>query len=317
MKKIILIFLGFSLCYLGSAQIEITNAPRWQLTFRVTDEGGSPIPNANVYAGYYVPPPLGRGEAGSRKEGVTDTNGLVTLSARSGPSVGFGADKVGYYSTSGLSHQWDWKSKIDGKWQPWNQTLDIVLKRIIKPIPMYAKRIDAEPPDNGKPVGYDLMVGDWVGPYGKGINTDIIFTREYNRKSLQDYDYRLTVSFPKVGDGIQQFSASSKNMEGSALRSPHQAPTNGYQPQIVKLNVSHPGQKLVFDYDENRIYIFRVRTATNDLGNVVSTHYGKIYGDFMQFKYYLNPTPNDRNLEFDPRQNLMTNLKPGEGVSEP
>ena len=29
----------------------------------------------------------------------------------------------------------------------------------------------------------------------------------------------------------------------------------------------------------------------------------------MQFKYYLNPTINDRNVEFDPKQNLMKNLK--------
>ncbi len=28
----------------------------------------------------------------------------------------------------------------------------------------------------------------------------------------------------------------------------------------------------------------------------------------MQMKYYLNPTPNDRNMEFDPSQNLFTNL---------
>ena len=32
---------------------------------------------------------------------------------------------------------------------------------------------------------------------------------------------------------------------------------------------------------------------------------------------YFNPTPNSRNVEFDPKQNLMTNLKPDEGVSEP
>ncbi len=55
----------------------------------------------------------------------------------------------------------------------------------------------------------------------------------------------------------------------------------------------------------------------DERGNIVSAHYGKIYGDFMQFSYYLNPTPNDRNVEFDPKQNLLKNLKSDEGVSAP
>ena len=106
-------------------------------------------------------------------------------------------------------------------------------------------------------------------------------------------------------------------MEGSGLRSPHEALTNGYQSQIVRLNVSHPGQKLIFDYDENRIYLFRVRTIIDDRGNILSAQYGKIYGDFMQFSYYLNLTPNDRNVEFDPKQNLLRNLNEFEGVNQP
>jgi hypothetical protein len=41
--------------------------------------------------------------------------------------------------------------------------------------------------------------------------------------------------------------------------------------------------------------------------------YGKIYGDFdadflrgrIGFTYYLNPEPNSRNMEYDPKQNLF------------
>ena len=64
-------------------------------------------------------------------------------------------------------------------------------------------------------------------------------------------------------------------------------------------------------------FYFRVRTKLDESGNVVSARYGKIYGDLAQFTYYFNPTPNDRNVEFDLKQNLMTNLKPNEGVSQP
>jgi hypothetical protein len=37
----------------------------------------------------------------------------------------------------------------------------------------------------------------------------------------------------------------------------------------------------------------------------------------MQFRYYLNPTPNDRNMECDPKQNLLKGLKSSEQVREP
>lgn len=37
----------------------------------------------------------------------------------------------------------------------------------------------------------------------------------------------------------------------------------------------------------------------------------------LRFTYYLNPTPNDRNVEFDPKRNLFTNLKSDERVTAP
>jgi hypothetical protein len=314
MKKmaLVLFIVGVGLI---NAQVEVPNAPQWKITLHVINEDGTPVTNATAFVDYYVPAPPPERQGGYKWTGLTDCSGCFTVAIHAGQHIGYGAEKPGYYSTDGLEYRF--QSEVDRKWQPWNPTNDIVLKRIIKPIPMYAKRIDAQPPADGNPVGYDLMAGDWVAPYGKGINPDILFTREYNRKSLQDYDYKLTVSFPKAGDGIQEFQVPYKNMEGSALRSPHEAPTNGYQPQIVRLNVSHPGQKLIFDYDENRVYFFRVRTVLDENGNVKSALYGKIYGDFMQFSYYLNPTPNSRNVEFDPKQNLMKNLKPLEGVEAP
>ena len=65
---------------------------------------------------------------------------------------------------------------------------------------------------------------------------------------------------------------------------------------------------------------FRVRTKYDDKGKVVEAFYGKIYGDIAMgwsyqgvssasFLYYFNPTPNDRNLEWDRKNNLCD--KPG------
>jgi len=52
-------------------------------------------------------------------------------------------------------------------------------------------------------------------------------------------------------------------------------------------------------------------------GNIGGVHYGKIYGDSMQFSYYLNPSSNDRNIEFDPKQNLLCGLQSFEQVTAP
>ena len=83
------------------------------------------------------------------------------------------------------------------------------------------------------------------------------------------------------------------------------------------------------DRDAEANYFFRIRTEVNEDGEVDYALYGKIYGD-IEFggagqegsylkvnAYYLNPTPNDLNLEFDPEKNLFTNLPSDEEVREP
>lgn len=297
----------------------------WNVTLKVVDDTGNPVTKARAWVSYGSPK---EGESidpfnsvGWAVAGLTDTNGTFVAShADRSWTLGINIKKDGYYPTSGsyqlyVPGQFDEQKVAANR----NATFTMTLKKIGKPIPMYAKRIDEEPPANSQPVGYDLEMGDWVGPYGKGVNSDIIFTREYNRKSLQDYDYTLTVNFPNSGDGIQEFTAPAFAQEGlsSELRSSQKAPADGYQQKWVQTDNRHPGKPIGTNRDPHHNYYFRVRTKIDDRGNIVSAHYGKIYGDFMQFKYYLNPTPNSRNIEFDPKQNLLKNLKLDEGVSEP
>ena len=71
---------------------------------------------------------------------------------------------------------------------------------------------------------------------------------------------------------------------------------------------------------QRKNYAFRVRTVLDERGQVAAALCGKIYDTIeyfpvesktakLRFTYYLNPAPNDRGLEFDPEQNLFTNLK--------
>jgi hypothetical protein len=319
MKTYICLILAALTCNCAMAQLNLSNLT-WKMTLKVVDEQGNPVSAANAGVGFYT------NSQPTSINGITDTNGLFSASETVEPSgggylLGFSAEKDGYYTTRS-------ELELDAKYDPikWNTTQTLVLRKVGKPIAMYAKWIRSEPPvfkKTGIPpivlntnIGYDLTVGDWVAPYGKGANTDINFTEEFNKRSAFDFSYKLTVSFPNAGDGIMEYT-EPESETGSGLRSPHEAPIDGYKPKLIKLNSAHPGEAGKSDYDPNRIYLFRVRTAIDHEGNIVSAHYGKIYGDFMQFSYYLNPTPNDRNIEFDPKQNLFGGLQSFEQVSAP
>lgn len=285
----------------------------WKANFRIINDAGLPIKGASVTVFYDAPPLSETSKDTGKITGLTDTDGMF-MATHHDQTYGlrFLVQKDGYYST-------DIQDDFHGVFSPekLNRNLNLVLKKIVKPIAMYAKQTtNLKLPVFGKPIGYDLMIGDWVGPYGKGVSTDIIFTKEYYEKASSDYYSKITVGFPKVGDGIQVFTPSDGE-KGSDFRSPYEAPADGYQSGLTREISARPGQPSKLEYDANRIYFFRVRTALDHDGNVVSAHYGKIYGDFMTIKYYLNPTPNSRNIEFDPKQNLLGGLEAFEQVHEP
>ena len=309
MKKLFFLTL-FVLAVNGAFAQTSADEHQWKATVKVVDESGLPVSKADVKVGYFT------NNDTVEIEGTTGTNGIFKASHTTSTfnyveyKLAFGVEKEGYYGTRS---ECDLGLPYDAA--KWNPTVTLLLKQVKKPIAMYAKRYVNDPP-LGQPVGYDLMVGDWVGPNGKGVNADIVFQNSAYRKSGADYEYKVKVTFPKVGDGIQIYSIPDSE-KGSGLRSPHEAPLEGYQTELDKERSAHPGQAPKNDDDPNRIYLFRVRTLKDHEGNIVSAHYGKIYGDFMQFTYYLNPTPNDRNIEFDPKQNLIQGLQSFEQVNAP
>jgi hypothetical protein len=271
----------------------------WRATAKVVDEDGAPVAKATVKVGYYT------NNTSVDIEGTTDRNGILVTTHTTSTfnyieyALSFGIEKNGYYGT---------RSKCDlglpYDLAKWNPTVTLLLKKVGKPIAMYAKQVTSlKVPEFNKTIGYDLMIGDWVGIYGKGINADLFFTEKHTDPKS---GYILSVSFPKPSDGIQEFSVPDAE-KGSGLRSSHEAPADGYLPEVAQTTMTNP----------NRNFYFRVRTKLDDSGNVVSCHYGKIYGDLAQFTYYFNPTINDRNVEFDPKQNLLGGLQSFERVSAP
>ena len=283
----------------------------WKVTLKVMDEAGQPVADVNASVGYYT------NRIGASINGLTDTNGIFTASHLSyGGELGFAAEKAGYYTTRKLYI-------LGFTYDPakWNLEETMVLRKVGNPVPMYAKRQEMKLLKEGEPLGFDLMTGDWVTPYGKGEHTDVFFTVQRKIVNDREYDANLTVTFPNKGDGI--VTAPSEPDTGSEFKTSRTALKNGYGPELA-LHYSHSERpKSVFGY------FIRVRTRLDDNGNVKSALYGKIRGNFrfyagtiaptagMGFDYYLNPTPNDRNVEFNPKKNLVRGVKSLEGVDAP
>jgi len=296
--------------------------PTAKITGKVIDEGGQPVSGAEVTIDFLIGRTDSVGTRDLTHKGVTVGDGTFSASDQTGIAAGLAVTKGGHYKT--VSGYYLFKAKKSGRWEPWNPTVEMVLKAIVNPIPMYARRVEtATIPVMGKPIGFDLVESDWVAPYGKGKVADFVFTLEKQYTSVdQPFDVTLTVRFSNEDDGIQSVFAPID--VGSELRLPRTAPEEDYQSELVKSTSRQAANAMIQrDFRDDQNYFFRVRTVKKD-NKIVSAYYGKIDGDIefwgnekLRFTYYLNPTPNDRNMEFDPKRNLLTGLKDRETVTNP
>ncbi len=325
----IVVFLMFFLT------VEGVNAQEGCVTVRVIDEFGQVIPNAFVSAGFGTMIKPGWGWGGGKPNtvtGYTDTNGICLIKGKGNDGeVGIAVLKDGYYGSGGFRITFTNATGIAvKKWQPWNPTVEVTLKRKVKPVSLYAIKygngIQKRLPELGQPIGFDLKKSDWVAPYGKGEVADFVFRLDsqlggMTRSGYQIFDATFTLSFSAPDDGIQ--SVYAKPSRGSALRLPRLAPERGYETNLVRRAYEHIDGSLVQRRDDQN-YFVRVRAKRDENGQIAGALYGKIHGEIefertgeIRFTYYLNPTPNDRNLEFDPKQNLCKNLSSLEEVRDP
>jgi len=324
-----------------------------KITIHVVDESGRSVTNApvstSVVDGHRMGSEFGEEPVYKRVTVFTDERGIAVMTAPGAP-VDFNfvvMDLPGYYFGGGT---FSFKESQIGRWQPWNPTAELVLKATGVQVPMYARKVwQQKIPDQGKTIGFDLMVGDWTPPYGKGKVSDFILQWDtVTTKTVTNsapswdgmrawtqsyYDSQLAIHFSNEADGIQSVAGDS----GSAMRLPRFAPENGYQSELIKRAGIDQGTNLVkglppktfikghTDYDKDANYFFRVRTKKEADGKIASALYGKIYGDFgenighgqINFAYYLNPEPNSRNMEFNTKSNLFKNLSSLEQVTAP
>ncbi len=325
MKRIVCICFCL-LAQLGLAQPYVPTTA----TIVVRDDRGQPVGGVSLDGGFRD---VSNAGARDRFEGVTDTNGVFVAKGSALIGVGVRARAEGYYETV-TSIPLDPGEGVEVG--HWDITIPVVLKRMRHPIPMYSRAVANPYISTFESVGkyrlhaisqYDLLNGQFVSPHGDGIVGDlrynwnmVIYSTNKAGRAL-DMEMNLEISMPNGVDGICRGisdggKGDSRN-EGSAYLSAYEAPTHGYTNRMSlywKVN----GTNSESNDDGHDLYYFRIRTQTNEAGVVTNALYGKIIGQINgRFTYYLNPTPNDRNVEFDPKQNLFTNLAPLEAVSVP
>ncbi|MDR2845118.1 MAG: hypothetical protein LBV28_03390 [Puniceicoccales bacterium] len=284
-----------------------------KITFVVKDDFGKPIPNVEfvMETFHHWEPGESFGKDIQRQyRGKTDATGKVVLNGQSINgrfACGMELDER-YHDRASLRYRF--KEKKNGRWEPWNPTIEIIYKPILKPIAMYHGEGRLKLPKRDEEIGFDLSLNDFVAPYGKGEQTDLIFKLEEKipyASAYKPYDYRLKITFPNKGDGIQSWYGPINRW---GLGVPRYAPIEGYESSLELK--SGRDEKDYFKQREDQNYFFRVRTQLDENGKTKSTLYGKIVGniDFwrngtIEFPYYLNPTPLDVNMENDPKKNLI------------
>lgn len=261
----------------------------------------------------------------------TDVNGFCTLKGKTNIGrAGCGVDKQGtkYYGAGGRGFQFTEKN-LFGVWQPDNLVATIRLQRVEHPIHLWVKKatLSLDKDISSLPDGrfyFDFLAGDFLPPLGNGRHADVMFTRDaredrgegVNGANIKGRSFRdmIRVSFLGKENGLAEIKCDDKS--GIRIR---QAPESGY---LSEYSIWHGvGKDLQFEssHNKDRDFCFRIRTECNDQGSISKAWYGKIYGDMkiwagenysvngVSFRYYLNPTPLDRNLEWDMKTNLCPN----------
>jgi hypothetical protein len=300
-------------------------APKACFRIKVIDtEAGMPIEGGKVKFRYneLQDKPAGQGWGTTSTTNnvikLSDANGIVTDEGRISwlKQMGISISKDGYYS-SGIGRDGAKKKNSMthnialNRWEPWPCEVMVKLKKIKDPVPMFQKHTDwLNIPKQGNPVGFDLEVGDWVVPHGKGKVSDFIFNLTARFKSPFDSEAKYEMTFSDLLNGIQEFKADPK--EQSVFKYPYQAPETGYIDEMSRFEFNDrtsDGENVYkTDMKENREYFYRVRTKTDAQGNIISANYGyltselavqRFKGGRIKFTYYFNPDNQSRSLEYN------------------
>ena len=148
---------------------------------------------------------------------------------------------------------------------------------------------------------FDLEVGDWVSPRGKGKERDLAICVEAVTNDSIKF-MRGKIVFPRGG------AYREKLIQSKHFQSVYNADTSMVYQASFPFEFYYDTRRHEKSYckmplEKEDYWVFRVREVRDAAGNLLSAHYGKVYGqirifDYLEFyKCYFNTTPNVTNLE--------------------
>ncbi len=315
MKTIINLFVSLVMIATASCQ----EARSVKVT--VTEEDGTSVEGAKVDIRY-----LGQGTRKEEtKSGLTDAHGVFVSQGTADLRILIFLEKEGYYtSRSGrLSRKQD-------------HDVTFVLRKIKNPIPLYARKFRGKLPGIGNNYGFDFKIGDWVAPHGKGKRADLFFRAIITEDKTSKLAGQIEITFPHEEEGAAVVTKKNGYLPLSVLAIPNNAFKEGYIEKVSRVEAGYENK----GKEPNESYFFRTRVKKSKTGEFIF-NYSKLKESFnfrmgggrfleepyrskypqeygaVEFTYYFNPAPNDRNLEFDLDRNLFEDLDSTERVNEP
>ena len=294
---------------LGWTDLENAEADgaKMKMTFVVVDNDNNAVSNAWIQGGMYCDTGA---SMGTEFAGYTDGSGRFTISGKTTGRIVYSIIKDGYYQTAAeynFAEMNEGHPPVvkSGKWQPYGKLQIVRIKRILNPSVTCWHDCKLMQPPKGCWVGLDLETLRFCPPYGSGAHEDVLL---WYTNSVAETGWRNNRGMLKVAFTNQAYAGAYvlKKVEWSDFKSCYVADTiNVYVTRLFKYEHAREPEKILKyeEFPEDSYIVFRTRTMTDDKGNLLSAHYGKIYGpwgyrDAVKFKSVLfNPISNDPNLE--------------------
>ena len=228
---------------------------------RVVDERGVPVPGATVGLIW---------KSNSYEKVLTDRDGKIRVRGYAPYNqVDMDIEAENHYKTRfSLPMPYNCtgnKCQIGSR-----DTVDVLLKRKVKPIPMVHHYVSEIPPDRSRLMDFDLVVADWVKPHGKGEVADVSyfhsctvknmrrfqaveFKDAYDESALKLGNGRLELARRKIVGGVPE--PCTRARYSCSLELPKPEPQDGYEIFAVsasdvdcrgELRFNNPGDGLQF-----------------------------------------------------------------------
>ena len=282
------------------------------VTAHVKDDEGLPVSNATVkvwtdksrYGGW------AKSSQYDYYTGITDANGTAKISFACYVAYFEGCaysdrhyrEDCGYIMVKHIGHA-DWSATLTEH----SKDISFTLRRKKNPISLFYRQPSPFiklPKDSGE-FGFDLLMNDWIEPYGGGRSADFYVQRE---ASPTNSEVTINCGIVFRGDGNGAY-VRKKIKTTSDFKTDYEADTNGtyqaYLPMRHYPAPSNPKYTYAAIAKEDEYIVMRTRVEKDEKGNIVKANYSamlgtmQMYQHFRQLGYVFNPTPNDPNLERD------------------